>query len=98
MFKVKPITSWEIIDKEVVDEIIFRTDKLRDRIIMELMARGGMRIGEVLGLRPVDVHERKLTLRDPKSGKERENVFIPQKVADFFKKFSLIVTGSVKVM
>lgn len=82
MFKVKPITSWDIIDKEVVDEIIFRTDKLRNRIIMELMARGGMRIGEVLKLRPIDVHERKLTLRDPKSGKERENVFIPQKVAD----------------
>ncbi|MDZ7698533.1 MAG: site-specific integrase [Deltaproteobacteria bacterium] len=79
---MKPITSWDIIDKEVVDEIIFRTDKLRDRIIMELMARGGMRVGEVLKLRPMDVHERKLTLRDPKSGEERENVFIPQKVAD----------------
>ena len=54
MFKVKPITSWDIIDKEDIDEIISRTDKLRDRIIMELMGGGGMRIGEVLKLRPMD--------------------------------------------
>jgi len=46
------------------------------------MARGGMRVGEVLKLRAMDVHDRKLTLRDPKSGKDREHVFIPQKVAD----------------
>jgi site-specific recombinase XerD len=77
MFKVKPITSWEIIDKKAVDEIIFRTDKLRGRIIMELMARGGMRVAEVLKLRPMDVHERKLTLRDPKSGKERCRITRP---------------------
>jgi integrase len=42
------------------------------RLILELTARGGMRVGEVLKLTPRDVHDRKLTLRDPKSGKERE--------------------------
>jgi integrase/recombinase XerD len=87
MFKAKPIPSWEIIEKDVIDEIIFRTDKPRDRLILELMARGGMRIGEVLKLTPADVQDRKLTLRSPKSGKRREHVFIPQKVADRLKAY-----------
>jgi integrase/recombinase XerD len=51
-------------------------------LILELMARGGMRIGEVLKLRLNDIQDRKLILREPKSGKEHEVVFIPQKVAD----------------
>ena len=42
---------WEIIEKETIDEIIFRTTKVPNRLILELMARGGMRIGEVLKLR-----------------------------------------------
>jgi len=82
MFKAKAVTSWEILEKEVVDEIIFKTDKPRNRLMLELMARGGMRVGEVLKLTPRDVNDRKLILRDPKSGKEIELVFIPQKVAD----------------
>jgi len=82
MFKAKAVTSWEILEKEVVDEIIFKTDKPRNRLMLELMARGGKRVGEVLKLTPRDVNDRKLILRDPKSGKEIELVFIPQKVAD----------------
>ncbi|MFN2127130.1 MAG: tyrosine-type recombinase/integrase, partial [Anaerolineales bacterium] len=69
-------------EKKTVDGIIFRTDKARNRLILELMARGGMRIGEVLKLRLIDIQDRKLILREPKSGKEHEIVFIPQKVAD----------------
>jgi integrase/recombinase XerD len=42
---------WTILEKDVVDEIIFRTDNVRNRIMLELMARGGMRIGEVLKLK-----------------------------------------------
>jgi integrase len=87
MFRSRPIVSWEIIEKDVIDEIIFTTPKLRNRLMLELMARGGMRVGEVLKLRSMDVHDRKLTLRDPKSGKEREHVFIPQKVADRLKEY-----------
>jgi integrase/recombinase XerD len=68
---------WTILEKEVVDEIIFRTIKPRNRLILELMARGGMRIGEVLKLTPSDIEDRKLTLRTPKSGKERENGLHP---------------------
>jgi len=49
------------------------------------MARGGMRIGEVLKLTPNDIEDRKLTLRTPKSGREREMVFIP--TADRLKEY-----------
>jgi integrase len=76
-----------ILEKEEVDEIIFRTATTRNRLIMELMARGGMRVGEVLQLTPRDVQERKLVLRQPKSGKESEPVFIPKKVADRLRQY-----------
>ncbi len=39
------------LEKEVVDEIIFRTTNPRNRLMLELMARGGMRVSEVLKLR-----------------------------------------------
>ena len=82
------VSRWEIIEKETVDEIIFRTVKVRNRLILELMARGGMRIGEVLKLRLIDILDRKLILREPKSGKEHEIVFIPQKVADRLRDYA----------
>lgn len=72
---------------DTIDEVIFKTAKVRNRIMLELMARGGMRIGEVLKLTPNDINERKLRIRDPKSGKEQEFVFIPQKVAERLKEY-----------
>ncbi|MGZ3745005.1 MAG: tyrosine-type recombinase/integrase [Pseudobdellovibrionaceae bacterium] len=81
------LTRWTILEKEVVDEIIFRTIKPRNRLMLELMARGGMRISEVLKLVPSDVEDLKLTPRSPKSGREREIVFIPQKVADRLREY-----------
>jgi hypothetical protein len=44
------LTPWQIHDKETIDEIIFRTAKPRNRLTLELMARGGLRAGEVLNL------------------------------------------------
>ena len=67
--------------------MIFKTVKPRNRLLLELMARGDMRVGEVLKLTPTDVNERKLTLREPKSGRVQETVFIPQKVADRLKHY-----------
>ena len=87
LFRTKTIVHWDIIEKETVDEIIFRTDNVRNRLMLELMARGGMRIGEVLKLTPTDILDRKLILNDTKSGKERELIFIPQKVADRLKEY-----------
>jgi integrase/recombinase XerD len=85
LFRPAKIASWTILEKDVVDEIIFRTVKPRNRLMLELMARGGMRIGEVLKLTPKDVEDQRLILRRPKSGRIAEAVFIPKKVADRLK-------------
>ena len=82
----KPIRL-NILEKDVVDEIIFRTQNSRNRILLELMARGCMRVGEVLKLTPIDIEDRKAIIRDPKSGKEAEAAFLPQKIADRLKKY-----------
>jgi len=87
LFRSKTIAHWDIIEKDTVDEIIFRTDIVRNRLMLELMARGGMRVGEVLKLTPADIVDRKLILNDTKSGKEQELIFIPQKVADRLKEY-----------
>jgi integrase/recombinase XerD len=86
-FRNRGLVRWNTIEKDTVDEIIFKTEKARNRLMLELMARGGMRIGEVLKLTPNDVNERKLTLRDPKSGKGQEVVFISQKLADRLREY-----------
>jgi integrase len=52
------------------------------------MARGGMRVGEVLKLRLKDLQDQKLILEGPKSGKEQEIVFIPQKVAERLRDYA----------
>ncbi len=80
MFKRAGTIQWTIFDKEVVDEIIFRTTNTRNRLILELMARGGMRINEVLKITPSDVEQRRLILRHTKSGRGEEVVYIPQKL------------------
>jgi integrase/recombinase XerD len=76
-----------MIEKDIIDEIIFRTDNPRNRLMLELMARGGMRIGEVLNLRPMDCEGCKSILSDTKSGKETEIAFIPQKISDRLKEY-----------
>ena len=65
LFRPAVSVRWNIIEKETVDEIIFRTTNIRNRLILELMARGGMRIGEVLKLRLIDIQDRKLIIEDP---------------------------------
>jgi integrase/recombinase XerD len=87
LFRPKEIVHWDIIEKDTVDEIIFRTNNVRNRLMLELMARGGMRVGEVLKLTPADILDRKLILNDTKSGNEQELIFIPQKVADRLKEY-----------
>ena len=88
LFRATSPPYWNFIEKETIDEIIFRTTKIRNRLILELMARGGMRIGEVLKLTPDDISDQKLILRDPKSGRENEIVFIPKRVAERLKEYA----------
>jgi integrase/recombinase XerD len=86
-FRIPKGRTCTILEKDLVDEIIFKTEKPRNRLMLELMARGGMRIGEVLKLRVMDVDERKLLIKNPKSGRQTEVVYIPQKVADRLKNY-----------
>ena len=88
LYRKKGTSRWEIIEKVTIDEIIFRTTKNRNRLLLELMARGGMRIGEVLKLRLKDLQDQKLILEAPKSGKDQEIVFIPQKVAERLRDYA----------
>ncbi len=82
-----------ILDKEVVDEMIYNTRDRRNRLILELQARCGLRIGELLNVRVSDVSERRVTIKQPKSGKEAEAAFMPEQVAkrlrDYMKDRSL---------
>jgi len=87
LFKYPKPNHWDILEKEVVDEMVFRTQDPRNRLMLELMARGGMRVSEVLHITPRDIEDRKVIIRDPKSGREAEVVFIPQKVADRLKEY-----------
>jgi len=87
LYKANTPVQWDSFEKETIDEVIFRTIKLRNRLILELMARGGMRIGEVLKLTPDDIAGQKLIIRDPKSGREQEVIFITQKIADRLKEY-----------
>lgn len=67
-----------ILDKESVDEIIYNAKKQRDRLILELQARCGLRIGELLKIKVSDVSERTIALREPKSGRDAEVAYRPE--------------------
>lgn len=86
-FRIPPQRSRKILDKEAVDEMIYNAKNLRDRLILELQARCGLRIGELLGLRVSDVVVRKLIIREPKSGKDSEVAFMPEQIANRLDKY-----------
>ena len=80
-FRMPKSKPRKILDKETIDEIVYNTKNLRDRLILELQARCGLRIGEVLKLKVSDVSDRKLSLKEPKSGKDEEVAFMPEQIA-----------------
>ena len=84
-FRPPKRTQREIIPKEVIDEVIFNSKELRDRLILELQSRCGARIGEALNIRVRDIDGRKITVHNPKSGKEAEVIFMPEPVANRLK-------------
>jgi integrase len=81
IFKRPQAIPWNIVDKEAVDEIIFRTTNIWNRLMLELMAKRGMRVGEILNLTPVDIQERTLAVQNPKSGRTGEAVYVPRKLS-----------------
>jgi len=80
-FKMVQHRPRKILDKETVDEIIFKSRSIRDRLILELQARCGLRIGEVLNLHAADIHGRKLLIQEPKSGRDEEIAFMPEHIS-----------------
>jgi integrase/recombinase XerD len=80
-FKTPRPEARRILDRETVEELIYKAKDLRDRLIVELQARSGLRIGELLKIKVADVSDRKLVLRGPKSGKESEVAFMPEQIA-----------------
>jgi site-specific recombinase XerD len=53
-FRMPKAVSRKILDKEVVDEMIYNTQNPRDRLMLELQARCGLRIGESLKIKASD--------------------------------------------
>jgi len=80
-FRMPRAVPKTILEKEIVDEMIYNTKNQRNRLMLELMARCGLRIGELLGLKASDISERRLTIKTPKSGNESEVAFMPEQVA-----------------
>lgn len=89
-FRMPTTKARKILDKESVDEMIYNTTTIRDRLILELQARCGLRIGELLGLKVSDISDRKIIIREPKSGKESEVAFMPEQIA---KRMSEYITN-----
>ena len=48
---------------------------------MELQCRCGARIGEVFNIRVKDIDGKKIIIQNPKSGKKKEAIFMPEQVA-----------------
>ncbi len=62
-------------DKELVNELIYSKTSPMDRLILELQARCGLRIGEVLKLKASDVMDRKLLIRAEIWKRERDSLY-----------------------
>jgi integrase/recombinase XerD len=92
-FKAPKQLPHKILDRETVDEMIYNTKRLRDRLILELQVRCGLRIGELLKIKMADVSDRTITLWEPKSGKEAERAYMPEnvsrKLAEYIKEKAL---------
>ena len=80
-FRPRTPRSWKAIEKDMVGEMLFKAPSERDRLMLELMARAGMRIGEMLKLTLANVDGKKLRLVSPKSWRPQEHVYLPQKLA-----------------
>lgn len=81
MYRKPKRTPPEIIDKDLMDEIIY-TVHGSNRLFLECMARAGMRIGEALAIRPRDLNHESNTivLENPKSGRQGEVVYFQRKL------------------
>jgi integrase len=80
-FKTPKQVARRILDREIVEDLMYNTQTLRDRLILGLQARCGLRIGETLKIKVSDAVDRRLILKEPKSGTESEVGFMPEQIA-----------------
>lgn len=88
-FKGTPVKSPQYVPPEALSGI-FKTAPDYDILLFSIPLSAGLRISEMLKLRPMDVSGRVLTLNDPKSGQLVEYAVIPQAVADMLKRHCLL--------
>ena len=81
LYRTPRYNPLKLIDKDTIDEIIYRAEG-RDRIMLELMGRTAMRVGEVLNIKPEDLNQdvNFVTVTQPKSGRQGEVVFLNKKL------------------
>jgi integrase len=98
-FKTPKQLPHKTLERETVYKMIYNTKRQRDRLILELQARCGLRIGELLKIKVSDVSYRTITLREPKSGKEIEMAYMPEsvsrKLGEYIKEKSLQGEGRI---
>ena len=96
LFKKTRSISPTLLDKDIIDEIIFRTTNERDRLILELMGRAGMRIGEVLNIHcnDIDFNSATIIIQAPKSGRMGEKVYVTKKLCN--KLYTFIQQNNLK--
>jgi integrase len=96
LFKKTRSISPTLLDKDIIDEIIFRTTNERDRLILELMGRAGMRIGEVLNIHcnDIDFNSATIIIQAPKSGRMGEKVYVTKKLCN--KLYAFIQQNNLK--
>ena len=89
LFKCKKFSSPTLLESDLIDEIIYRTTNERNRLILELMARACMRIGEVLNIRfqDINIHNSTILITEPKSGRIGEKVYLTKKLCNKLQMF-----------
>ncbi|HUN53829.1 MAG TPA: tyrosine-type recombinase/integrase [Smithella sp.] len=80
-FRIPKNSPRKILDREIIEEMIYDTKSHRDRLKVELQAKCWLRIGELLKLKVSDISDRTITLREPKSGKEAEKAHMPENIS-----------------
>jgi len=90
MWKMFPLPKPKhraFVSKAIIDEVVFSRQGPRDRLILKLQSRYGARIGEVLNIRIWDIEGRNFIVHNPKSGKEKEPIFMLEQVIGRLKAY-----------
>jgi len=86
-FKVRPPVEPKFIPKESFGDIL-QTASEEDFLIFSIPLSAGLRVSEMIKLRPQDIKEgRILTIHEPKSGRRVEHAVIPGPVGQRFSRY-----------